>query len=166
MIASDIEPRLSGGAANTDVNASLGGDMSATAVVNNTLQNLFDSVNPAERVAGSIEYRCYYYTNKHATETLESAVAYIGSQTPTAETSVSIGLDPAGVSGGATTVPDELTAPTGVTFTAPDTAGAGLVIGDLAPGATIAVWLRRTVTAGAPPASNDPFTIRVNGTPA
>lgn len=166
MIASDIEPRLSGGAANADTNASLGGAMSSTAVVNNTLQNLFDNVNPAERVAGSVEYRCYYYTNKHVTEALEDAVVYIGSLSSGVGTAVAIGLDPAGIDGEATTIPDEITAPSGVAFSAPETAGAGLVVGDVAPGEYFAVWVRRTIDAGAPPAANSPFTIRVNGTPA
>lgn len=170
MEATDIKKRLSGGSSNNDPNAALGGEISLTEIVNNSLQNLMDNVTADQRVTGSIEYRCFYYANTHATETLANAVVYIAAQTPAADTAIAIGLDPAGIGDGettgvATTIPDEGTAPAAVVFTAPDSAGAGLTAGDLAPGDVIAVWVRRTVDVGAAPASNDPFTLRITGDP-
>lgn len=170
MEASDIAKRLSGGASNNDPNLSLGGKMSSTSIVNNALQNLFDNVSSTERVSGSIEFRCFYFVNTHSTESLEDAVVYIASQTPSEDTDIEIGLDPAGVGDGdstgvATDIPDETYPPDGVSFSAPANAGTGLVVGTLAPGDAIAVWVKRTVQPGAAAASNDPFTIRLTGTP-
>ena len=52
--------------------------------------------------------------------------------------------------------------PTGVSFSATTTFAGGLTIGDLAAGAHKAVWVRRTVNAGAA-AYADSFTLRVQG---
>lgn len=171
MDASDIKKYLSGGGANTDPNASLGDQISTTEIVNNTLQNLLDNVSSAERAAGSVEYRCLYLVNEHSTETLEGAGVYISSNTPAADTTIAIGLDPAGVGDGsstgvATSIVYETSVPAGVSFSTPTTAGAALAIGDLEPNEAIAVWVRRTVDAAAVAASNDPCTLTVVGEPA
>jgi hypothetical protein len=44
IVAADIHLRLSGGAANTNANASLGGAKSSTSIVDNVLNNLWDNV--------------------------------------------------------------------------------------------------------------------------
>lgn len=173
MIASDIAKRLSGGGTNTSPGLSLGGIVSSTNIVNNVVGNLFDNVTAGERTSGSIEYRCFYYLNTHPTETLENAVVFIQSNTPSIDTHLDIGLDPAGIGDGGTTgvaasIPDETTPPAGVDFDhspPPDSEGTGLVIGDLGPGEAIALWVRRTVEPNADPAANDPATIRITGTP-
>lgn len=61
IIATDIHYRLSGGAANTDPNASLGGAKSSAAMPS----SIFDDVPSAEATAGSVEYRCIYIHNAH-----------------------------------------------------------------------------------------------------
>lgn len=170
MDATDIKKYYSGGSANTDPNASLGGEISSTTITSNQLQNLFANVSPAERASGKVDYRCFYFKNEHLTETLKDAVVYIASQTPSSDTSVEIGLDDAGIGDGsstgvATTIVDELTPPDDVVFSAPSNAGTGLAVGDLAPGECIAVWVKRTIEVGASAASNDPFTIRITGVP-
>lgn len=170
MLASDIEKRYSGGVANTDPNASLGEEMSSMVIPNATLQNLFDNVSSAERATGSQEYRCFYFINKHSTETLKNAVIFIASQTPSADTGIEIGLDPNGIGDGTTTgvatdIADETYPPAGVSFSAPGDAGSGLVVGDLEPDEAIALWVKRTVDMGADAAANDPFTIRITGDP-
>lgn len=170
MEASDIQKRLSGGASNNDPNLSLGGKMSSTSIVNNALQNLFDNVSSAERASGVTDYRCFYLMNAHSTESLEDAVIFISAQTPSEDTDIEIGLDPAGVGDGDTTgvatdIPDETYPPDGVAFSAPANAGTGLSIGTMGPGDAVAVWVKRTVEPGAAAASNDPFTLRVIGTP-
>lgn len=133
-------------------------------------ENLFANVESAERVSGSTKYRCFYFVNEHDTETLSAAVVYIATQTPSTTTDAAIGLDPAGVGDGASTgvaavIPDEDTAPAGVVFSAPSTAGTGLSVGDLAPGAAIAVWVRRTVNAGTAARASDAFTVTITGKP-
>lgn len=165
----DIEIRYSGGAANADPTDSLGGIMSSE-VIPESMQNLFDNVTPAERTAGSVEYRCFYFTNTHPSETLEAAGVYILAQTVSPDTSVSIGLDPAGVGDGVTTgvavtISDEVSAPSGVSFSEPSSVGAALSVGDIVAGEGIAVWVRRTVTALADPLTNDPFEIAITGSP-
>lgn len=170
MEASDIVKRYSGGSANGDAELSLGGEMSSVAITNNVLQNLFDNVSPSERASGTIEYRCFYYVNTHATETLTDAIVYVTANTPATDTAMAIGLDPAGVGDGsstgvAATIPDETTAPYGVTFSAAPDAGSGLSVGDLEPGEAFAVWVRRTVDAGALPATGDNVTLRITGSP-
>lgn len=172
VVPSDMVMRLSGGASNTDVNAALGGIMSATPVnFGDTMNNLFDNVSDADAVAGDTEYRCIYLRNANATDTLNDAKIYVSSNTPSPTTKVQIGLDPAGVGNGsttgvATTAADENTAPAGVTFSDAANTGAALAIGTLGPGQGCAVWIKREVTAGTTAASSDPFTLRATGTPA
>ena len=153
IVASDIKRRLSGGAANSDPNASIGGVKSTTEMAAASDNNLFDDVSGAESQAGDIEYRCLYYHNGHATLTAQNFAVYIQSNTPAAGSDVSIGLDPAGIGDGsatgvATTPADEDSAPAGVSFSQPSS-GSPLSVGNLAPGQSIAVWIRRTISAAA-----------------
>lgn len=166
---SDIDWRLSGGATNANPAAALGGAISFAELVSGIFGGLFDDASAAEATAGDIEYRCLYIFNRHAADSLTSVVVWIEVQTTSADTSLDIGLDPAGngngaTTGVATTVANEGTAPGGVAFSAPATAGAGLSIGTLGPGEGRAIWLRRTVNAGAVAASLDRCELRVQGT--
>jgi hypothetical protein len=61
---------------------------------------------------------------------------------------MSIGLDPVGKNGTATTIATENDAPSGVTFSAPTSKATGLTVPDLAPSDYINVWVKRVVTAG------------------
>lgn len=61
--ANDISIVLSGGTTNINVNNSLGGDPSASPIVNNVLNNLFDDVSPEETDEGHEDYRCIYFFN-------------------------------------------------------------------------------------------------------
>ena len=74
--------RLSGGAANSDPNASLGGAKSSVEVVDNTLSNLFDQVSGSEiclqerpNTAASISITA------HASLTMQNVRVYISSNT-------------------------------------------------------------------------------------
>jgi hypothetical protein len=163
IVSSDIKYRLSGGASNSDPNASLGGAKSSVAVTNNSLHNLFDVVGPSESTAGDTEYRCFYVHNGHATLTLQNAKVWIQTNTPAAGTNVQIGLGSAAVNGTEPSVADESTAPGSVTFSTPASEGAALAIGDLAPGAHKAIWVKRIVSAGATSFSADSVVLRVKG---
>ena len=164
---SDIEFYLSGGSDNTDPNASLGGAISSTAVQDNTLNNVFDDVSGQESQDGDTEYRCIYVKNNHASDTWYNVVVWISQETP-ADDQIDIGLDPAGVGDGsttgvATTIPDESTAPEGVTFSHPLDKASGLSIGDIPAGQCQAIWLKRIVPAGTSSYADNSFQITVEG---
>jgi hypothetical protein len=162
ILSTDILFRLSGGVGNADPTASLGGVESATNITDATVGNLFDNVSGAESSAGDTEYRCFYVHNNHATLTLQTAVIYIQTNTPSADTDISIGLDPIGVNGVATTVANEGTAPAGVVFSQPSS-GAPLNIGNIAAGQKQAVWVKRVVSAGAAAVNADSVILKVQG---
>lgn len=171
VVASDLKIYLSGGGSNTDPNASIGGAVSSTEVSSTPMNNLFDNVSDAEAVAGDVEYRCVYLSNDNATDTLNSAAVFIQSNTPSGDSTIAIGLDPAGIGNGtstgvAATPANESTAPAGVTFSTPADSASALAIGNLDAGEAQAVWIRRTISAGAASQASDPFTLRVTGTPA
>lgn len=158
IIASDIKIRLSttsGTAGNSlaqaNPNASLGKYISTTDLVTATLNNLFDNVSGAENAANTVDYRCVFVYNAHATLNLENAGIYISSQVA-GGTDLMIAIDNivasaiGSSSAQAFTAATELTAPTaGVgAFSAPTTSATGLALGTIPPGFCRAVWVRRT----------------------
>ncbi len=157
IISSDIKYRLSGGASNTDPAASIGGAASTTT---DAPAGIFDDVSSAEAVSGDTEYRCVYVKNTHATLTALATKIWIQANTPSADTAVELALGASAVNGTETAVANENTAPSGPTFSTPANEAGALTIGDLAPGAHKAVWIKRIVNAGAA-AANDSFTLRV-----
>jgi hypothetical protein len=155
IVSTDIKYRFSGGAANSDPNAALGGAKSSV----DATASIYDNVSSAEALAGDIEYRCFYVHNAHGTLTAQATKIWIQTNTPSTDTAVDIGLGTSAVSGTEQTIANENTAPTSVTFSNPTNEAGALTIGDLAPGASKAVWVRRTVNAAAAAAA-DSFTIR------
>jgi hypothetical protein len=158
VVSTDIKQRLSGGSSNAVANASLGGVKSS----NDAPSALFDNVSSAEAVAGLVEYRCIYIHNAHASLTLTGAKIWIQANTPAADTTIAIGLGTSAINGTEQTVANEATAPTSVTFSEPTNEAGGLTIGDLPFGQSKAVWIRRTINAGAA-SNNDSYTLRVKG---
>lgn len=163
IITAELKTYLSGGAANSDVNASLGGIISTTEVVDATLHNLFDQVSSAETSAGDTEYRCVYLANTNGTITLQNAVAFINTQTPSADTSFEIALGTSAINGTEQTVADESTAPAGVTWTALVGEGNALAIGDIPAGQHKALWVKRIVNVGSSAYNNDSAIIEFKG---
>jgi len=157
-MAVDIEYRLSGGAANSNPAASTGGAMSSVEAVGSTL---FDTVSNAEALAGDTNYRCVYVTNNGAT-TASAVVIWIQANTPSATTAITIALDGSGLNGEAETEVNETTAPTGESFVAAASQGAGLSIGTLASGDKYAVWIKRVVDANTAGSASDTFTLRTS----
>lgn len=134
------------------VSASLpAGSRTDTLGVNPSFGALMDTVQPAESLAGSTEYRCTYIFNTGDTIAYNLKV-WILSQT-TGQDSVEIALDPAGKGDGSTTgvaiqLADETDSTdqlAGVTFSTPSSIGAALVVGDLAPNEGAALWEKRIV---------------------
>ena len=106
-----------------------------------TANNLYDDVSEAESQSGNIDYRCIYIDNVDAiTNTLE---LWIDRQS--APDSIQIGFDAAGAGGTATTIADENTIPSGVTFSIPSEAVPLSV--SLTTGQAIGVWIKRIVPA-------------------
>lgn len=155
--SSDVVFRLSGGGSNGSSLASLGGAKSTTVV---SPGSIFDTVDASESAVGDTEYRCIYVHNAHATLTMQNAVAWIPTNTPNTGTDFAVGVGASAVNGTEQTVAQEGSAPSGVTFSAAGTQGAGVALGSIPPGQHRAIWLRRVVTAAAP-ASNDGCTVRV-----
>jgi hypothetical protein len=139
----------------------LGGAITATEIVSNTLHNLFDIVSSTESRDGDTEYRCFYVRNTNTSFTLQNATIQLVSDTPSAGTQMAIGLDGAAIGTSGQTVADEGTAPIGVTFNA--TEGVELTIGNIPPNSFKAVWIRRVVLAGTAAAASDAATLRVTG---
>lgn len=179
ITASDIQYRLSVSAAagdttaQPDPNASLG-DQASTTQVAETVNAFFDKITGPENAASESEYRCFFVYNAHATLTWENVVVWISSDTG-GGANIALGVDPAAATDidaatqQASIAADENTAPSpAVTFTtyaagsAIDTKARGLSIGNLAPDACRAVWIKRTATNSAA-INNDGCTIRCEG---
>lgn len=123
----------------------------------------FDAVLPAESNAGSVEYRCLYVRNGHASLTLTAAKMWLSANTPSASTTIAIGLGTSAVGATEQSIANETTAPVGVTFVAAASEAAALTLGDLPAGQARAVWERRIVTAGAAALNQDTYERTVAG---
>jgi hypothetical protein len=158
ILNTDILYRLSGGAGNSAPAASLGGAKSSATVAST---DLFDDVASGEASAGDTEYRCIYVHNNHGSLTMETAKIWVQANTPSADTTIDIGLGTSAINGTEQTVANENTAPSGVSFSAPSVEGSALSLGNIPFGQHKAVWVRRTVNASASAAASDTFTLRV-----
>ncbi len=163
IAATDIDFHLSGGAANADPNAALGGAISTTQIVDASLHNLFDIVSGDEAAAGDTEYRCLYVKNNHGTLTLQNAEIWVQTETPSGSSDEEIGLGTSAINGVEQAVANEATAPAGVTFAQANGEGASLNIGNIPPGQHKAVWVKRVISASAPAVNSDASVLRVKG---
>lgn len=141
-----LQIQLSGGNGNTDINASLGGVISGTALVDATDENLMDNITRKEIILGKTEYRGFYVKNTHATSQVHGAVLYVDAD-PT-QTLVTFGLDSAGTGDGSAsgvmqTIGTEDTAPTGITFYDAGEFRLKLPLPILQPLESIGIWIKR-----------------------
>lgn len=174
IVAGDILLKLSvktGAAGNSTTStpaASLGKYISTTQISGTALNNLFDDVTGDENAASESEYRCFFVHNSHATLTWQNVVAWTsGAVAGGADATIAIDNIAASAIGSASAQAAEIAtedvAPSGVgAFSAPTTKGAGLSIGNLAPGQCRAVWVKRT-TANTVALNNDGFTVELAG---
>lgn len=165
IVTGDILWRLSGGAGNSNVNLSLGGVMSSTAIADAINDNLFADASGAETSAGSIKYRGFYVLNNHGTLTLQGSVVYISSLTSSADTEFDLAVAAEAMNVTMATIANEDTAPATVSFTRPTTFAGGLQLNGatgLTAGSRRGVWIRRTINAAAA-AANDAGTLKVEG---
>lgn len=166
IATTDIEYRLSGGAANTAPISSLGGAMSTVGggvITSGNANNLWDDVTGAQSAAGLIEYRAFYVKNNHGTITWQSVVFWIDALTTSADTEFDVALASEAVNTAIVqTLGSETSVPSGVTFTRPVTKAGGLSIGNMTAGQFKGLWIKRTVNAGAAAAA-DSGSIRCEG---
>lgn len=153
--------------AQADPNACLGDQVSTTAWAGGSANDLFDDVSGAENAASDVEYRCIFVHNSNAANILENAVVYLSAETA-GGTAIAVGADTTAASAvGAATqqaliIANENTAPAGVSFSSPTTAGTGVSLGNIGVGQVKAFWIRRTA-ANTAALSNDGVTIAVTG---
>jgi hypothetical protein len=160
ITATDIEFRLSGGAANSDPTLSLGGAQSSTAVTSGTF---FSTITGAQASAGRTRYRGMYLRNSHATLAYQSAGIWVGTDTPSADTDADVALAAEAVNVTMATIATETTAPTSVTFTnAAVSLATMLAIGDIPATQFKGIWVKNVINAAAAPV-NDSFTMNVTG---
>ncbi len=126
---------------------SLGGSIHANGIVTSTDQNIFNNVDTAEAVAGSVKFRCFYVKNNGSVS--YNVGVFIESQTPNISSQIFLGKGTSAINGTEQTVADEDTAPSGIFFKRPVFDYDLLEIAILAPGDTQAVWIRRDLTADA-----------------
>lgn len=149
--------RLSGGAANSDPASSIGGDESSSLAP----ANLFDDVSFATAAAGTVDYRAVYVHNDDARTGV--VAAYVSQQLESGrEIAVGVATEDPGTSVGA--IANDTTAPAGVSFTAPTTAGSGVDLGTLDTDEAKGLWIRRTIDEGTSPDTTNSWqvTIEVN----
>ena len=169
--ASSLKLYLSGGAANSDPDASLGGAKSSVAVSSSSLNNIFDDVTGTEAGAGDVEYRCIYFVQEDADASgLADPVVWVSaapnvSGVATGE-AIAYAVDLAGKNAEADTVADESTAPSPtVTWVTGTTKGTGLALpsGPYTEDDYIAIWLRRTTPSSQAVSAGTEFTLSIEG---
>lgn len=158
ITAAESVQYLSGGSANTNPAASLGGARSTTEV-STSLHNLFPQITGSQSAVGGTFYACIYQANTNATLLMQATKAYISSNTPSAFTAVRIAVGTSAIGGTEQTVASPTTAPTGVTWSTAVDAANAVSLGDIPVGSHRALWVELTVTAGAPAYNDDQCTL-------
>jgi hypothetical protein len=119
----------------------------ATVTVTNTMNAVFDDITFADALTGMTDYRCIYVKNAHGSESMLSFRIWL-EQDPVGASTMTIGVDPGGVGFTANTIPNENTAPAGVTFSSP-TINAPLTLGGISAGSFAAFWIKRVIPSEA-----------------
>lgn len=157
-MAAILKFNLTGGASNSNGNASLGGTHSANELSATAMNNLFDDVSSAEATAGRTEHRAVDVTNT-GDAAATSVAFFMDPETTSPSSQIDAGIAASPI-GSTTSVANETTAPSGVTFQH-YTSASKLVLPDIPVGGYCRLWLRRVVTAGASGTSNDTGTLNV-----
>ena len=174
IVASDIVWRYTTTAgaagnstANTTVGTFLGKYASSSAWAGGSANDLFPDITGAQNAASQVDYAGLAIHNSNAANAYQNAVAYISAETA-GGASIAIGVDTTAASavGSATaqllTIANSTTAPAGVTFSSPTTAGTGLSLGSIPTGNVKGLWVRRSA-ANTAALSNDGVTLATSG---
>ena len=164
-MAATLQFRLTGGASNSDPDASLGGIMSSNQLSSTAMNNLFDNVTPTEATSGDTEYRMIdiYNAGDAAAESVE---LYMSSATTSTDSVIHLGYDATNNShaSGADLeeLADESTAPASPVITfAERTSASKLSLPDIAVGQAVRVGVKRVISSSASNTANDTGTIAV-----
>lgn len=144
--------------AQTTPGQNLGKYMSTTQVPDATSNNLFPDATGDENAASNVDYQCLFVHNSHATLTYQNVVVWMSAEVSGgANVAISVDTTAASAHDSATAqakqIADKNTAPSGQSFSSPNSKATGLSIGNLTAGQVRAVWVRRTCTNSA--AQND-----------
>jgi hypothetical protein len=127
--------------------------------------DLFADITGAQNAASQVDYAGLAIHNSNAANAAQNSVAYLSSEVA-GGASVAIGADTTAASavGSATaqllTIANNTTAPAGVSFSSPTTAGSGVSLGSIPVGNVKGLWVRRTASNSAA-LSNDGVTLAV-----
>ena len=166
ILTTEIDTFLSGGAANSDPDNSLGGVRSTTTELNPVVseENLFNNVDGTEAAAGSVKFRGLYFENENASISLVATKIWFSTQTPSGDTVIAMALSAEGLN---TTMEGPLanedTVPATVSFTEPATKAGGLSMGTVPSLQDYGFWVRRTVTGGASAFDDDDWAYTIEG---
>ena len=159
-----LKYRYTGGASNSDPDASLGGVMSSEEMAETALNNLFDNASPEETENGVTDYRAIDVLNEGDAEA-KSVTMFMKNETTSADTQLDFGIGAGGTphdgSDQNDTIADEETAPDGVTFDH-YTDASRISLPDIPVSEAVRIWIRRTVSAGATNNNNDLGTLAVD----
>jgi hypothetical protein len=148
-MAAVLEYFLTGGAANDDPDASLGGDTSVENLEGVALNNLFDNVIPTDIELGDdVTYRAFAI--KNTGDATAKHVQFFFTDTTNAESILKAWFDVTD----AVEVVDGDTEPVGGVWTQP-LIGAKMELDDLAAGEEHRIWVQRTVDTGATNLNDD-----------
>lgn len=174
IVAADIKFKLcnTGGASGNlagqaDPNASLGGVVSTTEITDASLHNLFDAVSGDDNAASDLEYRAYFVHNSHGSLDWISVQMWISASVSGGAVACiavdTVGTTPVGFTGSQMLViANEDTAPTGLTFTMPESKGAAINLGTIRSGNVVGVWIKRKAQNSAA-LNNDGLTVSFEG---
>ena len=155
--------------AQTNVNNSLGKYISTTQITDASLNNLFDDISGDENAASTVDYRCFFVHNAHATLPWTTCYLWMSAETAGGANAAinydSAGAKPLGTTGTQSgTITTEITAPsgTGTAWGSPTTKATGFLLGTIAAGSVHAIWLRRTA-ANSTALDSDDVSVRIEG---
>lgn len=176
IVATDILFKYSvktGSAGNTTAGTaagSLGTYVSTTQWTGGTANDLFDDISGAENAASTVDYRCIFIHNSNAANIYQNVVVYLSAEVA-GGASIAVAADTTAASALGSATAQALTgttetAPgagiTGLTYSSPTTAGAGVALGNIGTAQVKAFWIRRTA-ANTAALSGDGVTIAVSG---
>ena len=157
-MAATLVWKLTGGAANADPNASIGGVRSSVSLSGTALNNLFDDVSPSEASAGDTEYRAIDLVNTGDAASA-GTVVYMSTETTSAGTALDMGIEASPINS-TMSIAGESIAPAGVSF-AHYTSGSKLSLPAIAAGSCCRVWFKRIVGASTGNLANDQGTFTI-----
>lgn len=160
LTPSNFQLRYSGGSANSNPDASIGGAMSSVVVGT----RLFDHVTIAEAAAGDAtpDHRCIYIINTHTTLAMDDVKIWFAANTQGDDyVEMGLGNSAVGTATSETAIANEGTAPSpAVTFTLAASEATAITISSIPALNHKAIWIRRTVPAGTnSPVSNNQYMI-------